>query len=509
MRDPNLPAPPRRSGLGPDDAAGVTVLAGGRVLDPASGLDAIADVVCADGRILAVGPGAGAGYVTPGSPTGSSTTSRPARGPATVIDCTGLVVTPGLIDLHVHVYPGLGDFCVHPDRAGVEVGVPVVVDGGTSGVRTLGISRAFAQGPGVRTQVLAFMDPCLLYLATKDFIAHRLEIANDPRNLDLDAAAAAVEEHKDYVIGFKVRATTTEDDRVSPFLEGAKAIAGDLPIMIHLGKYPYTKSLTNLDALAALRPGDIVTHAFRGHSGALVDGAAGGRPGGVGVHPVFADAVARGVRLDLGHSGSDFRFAAARALLDLGYAPDTISTDLNLFNEDGPVYSLPETLSKIWALGVPLVDVIAMATVHSAASIRRSDVLGTLGVGRPAEVSVLRVDEGPAAFSDGFETVAGDRRLAPVGCVRGGEWIEATGPFSRAASTTAPADVASSAGAGAGSAGAGAGSAHAGAGAPVLPRRQVGTAAARAAAESARFGMPAVAGGPAAAASPAAPARPR
>ncbi|MDT3439605.1 MULTISPECIES: amidohydrolase/deacetylase family metallohydrolase [unclassified Pseudofrankia] len=438
MRDPN-----------PGDAASVTVLAGGRVIDPANGIDTIADVVCAGGQIVAVGPAAGAAYTTPpaGAPTGG--------GAAEIIDCAGLVVTPGLIDLHVHAYPGLGDFCVHPDRAGVEVGVPVVVDGGTSGVRTLGISRAFAQSPAIHTRVLAFMDPCLLYLATKDFIAHRLEIANDPRNLDLDAAAATVEEHKDYVIGFKVRATTTEDDRVSPFLEGAKAIAGDLPIMIHLGKYPYTKSLTNLDALAALRPGDIVTHAFRGHSGALVND-------GTAVHPVFAEAAARGVRLDVGHSGSDFRFASARALLDLGYPPYTISTDLNLFNEDGPVYSLPETMSKIWSLGVPLADVIAMATVNPAASIRRSAELGTLGVGRAAEVSVLRVEEGPAAFSDGFETIAGERRLAPVGCVRGGTWIEATGPFSAAARAAG----------------------DPGAAANGLPRRQAGVAAASAAAES-------------------------
>jgi dihydroorotase len=407
----------------------VTVLGGGRVIDPASGLDAVADVVCADGAIVAVGPDAGAAYRAPNA------TAEQVE----VIDCAGLLVTPGLIDLHVHVYPGLGDFCVHPDRAGVEVGVPVVVDGGTSGVRTLGICRAFAQSPAVRTRVLAFLDPCLLYLATKDFIAHRLEIANDPRNLDLDAAAAALEEHRDYVVGFKVRATTTEDDRVSPFLEGAKSIAGDLPIMIHLGRYPYTKSLANLDAVAALRPGDIVTHAFRGHSGALVDGppgqrgrSAAARPAAaaVTVHPVFAEAVARGVRLDVGHSGSDFRFAAARALLDLGYPPHTISTDLNLFNADGPVYSLPETLSKIWSLGVGLADVIAMATTQPAASIRRSDELGTLGVGRPAEVSVLRIEAGPVAFFDGFDTVAGDRRLAPVGCVRGGAWIEATGPFS-------------------------------------------------------------------------------
>ncbi|OHV42003.1 MULTISPECIES: amidohydrolase/deacetylase family metallohydrolase [Pseudofrankia] len=446
MRDPN-------SG----DAASVTVLAGGRVIDPANGIDMIADVVCAHGRIVAVGPAAGAAHTTPPA-------EAPAGGAsAEVIDCAGLVVTPGLIDLHVHVYPGLGDFCVHPDRAGVEVGVPVVVDGGTSGVRTLGISRAFAQGPGVRTRVLAFMDPCLLYLATKDFIAHRLEIANDPRNLDLDAAAATIEEHRDYVVGFKVRATTTEDARVSPFLEGAKSIAGDLPIMIHLGKYPYTKSLTNLDALAALRPGDIVTHAFRGHSGALVND-------GTAVHPVFADAVARGVRLDVGHSGSDFRFAAARALLDLGYPPHTVSTDLNLFNEDGPVYSLPETMSKIWSLGASLADVIAMATVNPAASIRRSAELGTLDVGRPAEVSVLRVEEGPAAFSDGFETIAGERRLAPVGCVRGGTWIEATGPLHAERGATGK--------------GAGGRAGDQGTAANVLPRRQAGVAAASAAAES-------------------------
>ncbi|MBX6389159.1 MAG: amidohydrolase/deacetylase family metallohydrolase [Frankia sp.] len=428
--------------------ASVTVLAGGRVIDPAAGTDMVADVVCVDGLIAAVGPGVGAAYTQPAAAGADD---------VTVVDCAGLIVTPGLIDLHVHVYPGLGDFCVHPDRAGVETGVPVVVDGGTSGVRTLGISRAFAQSPGVRTRVLAFMDPCLLYLATKDFIAHRLEIANDLRNLDLDAAAAALEEHRDFVVGFKVRATTTDDARVSPFLEGAKSIAGERPIMIHLGRYPYTASLANLDALAALRSGDIVTHAFRGHSGAVVDD-------GTAVHPTFAAAVERGVRLDVGHSGSDFRFAAARALIDLGYLPDTVSTDLNLFNEDGPVYSLPETLSKIWSLGVELRDVIAMATVNSAAAIRRADELGTLGIGRSAEVSVLRIDEGPVEFSDGFETVTATRRLAPVGCVRAGTWIEATGPFSAAAQAAAEAGESP-------------------AGRP-LPRRRAGVAMAAAAAAS-------------------------
>src|ERR1700710_344955 len=125
------------------------VLAGGRVLDPSRGIDTIADVVVSGDRIVAVGPRA-----------------RDAYPRAVVRDCTGLLVTPGLIDQHVHVLPGLGDFCVEPDRAGVAIGVPAVVDGGTSGVATFGLARRFLESSEVHTRVLAWMDPCQLYLAT-------------------------------------------------------------------------------------------------------------------------------------------------------------------------------------------------------------------------------------------------------------------------------------------------------------------------------------------------------
>jgi dihydroorotase len=380
------------------------VLKSGRVIDPASGRDAIADVVVAEGTIVGVGADLAAGYPD-----------------AEVIDCTGQLVTPGLIDLHVHVYPGLGDFCVHPDRAGVETGVPIVVDGGTSGVATFGVARARVEAPDVKSKVLALLDPCLLYLATKNFLPHRLHLADNPMNLDLDMTMAMVEEHRDMVVGFKVRATTIDDKTSSPFLEAAKSVAGELPIMIHLGSYPFTPSLSNLDAIAALRTGDIVTHAFRGHSGFPVEG-------GTAVAPQFRDAIERGVKLDLGHSGSDFRFAAARQLMDLGYLPDTISTDMNLFNIDGPVYSLPHTMTKIWALGVELSKVVAMATINPAQAIHRSDQHGSLAVGRAAEVSVLRIADEPTDLTDGYEVLHADRRLAPVGCLRGGEWITATDP---------------------------------------------------------------------------------
>src|SRR4051812_28471481 len=172
-------------------AAAALVLRGGRVLDPSTGRDEVADVVVSDGRVISMG--------------------GPAPDDASVVDCTGLLVTPGLIDLHVHVYPGLGDFCLHPDRVGVEQGVPTVIDGGTSGVATFGLARKWIDDPSVRTRILAFMDPCQIYFATKDFICHKLEIANDERNLDVESTAEMADANSDVVIGFKVRACYTDD----------------------------------------------------------------------------------------------------------------------------------------------------------------------------------------------------------------------------------------------------------------------------------------------------------
>jgi dihydroorotase len=319
--------------------------------------------------------------------------------------------------MHAHVFPGLGDFCVHPDRAGVSCGVPTVVDAGTSGLATFGVARARIEAPDVDTRVLVLLDPCRLYLATKDFLPHKLRLADDPRNLDLDATAAALQEHGDIVVGLKARACTVDDPHRSPFLEGAVSVAGDRPVMVHLGSFPYTPSLTTPETLAVLRPGDVVTHAFRGHSGVLDKQ---GRP-----IPEFREQVAAGIVLDLGHSGSDFRFAAARQLFDLGYLPDTLSTDLNLFNEDGPVHSLVDVMSKVLALGVPLPQLLEMVTTTPARVLRRSASLGALAPDRTADVSVLRIEEGEFALSDGFETVHAQRRLVPVGCLRAGIWHEA------------------------------------------------------------------------------------
>ncbi len=382
-----------------------TVLRGGRVIDPVSGLDRIGDVVVDDGVIVAVAP----------------EVSLPPVPGETVVDCTGRLVVPGLIDLHVHVMPGLGDFCVGADEAGVDAGVPVVVDGGTSGVATFDLARrAVIDHPETKTRVLAFLDPNQLYLATKDFICHKLEIANDDRNLDIDLFTASLERNADIVVGAKVRTCWTTDPAVSPFLRAAQAALPDKPVMVHLGRFPHTPTISTPRLLTELRGGDIITHAFRGAGGMLT-------PSG-GVIDEFRDAVERGVRLDIGHSGTDFRFRDARRLFDAGYLPHTISTDLNIFNIGGPVYSLAETMTKVWGMGVDLTDVIAMVTINTATSIHREHELGVLAAGRVAEVSVLAVEEGPHDVSDGWETVTVERRLVPVGCLRAGTWHDAKVP---------------------------------------------------------------------------------
>jgi len=377
---------------------GGVLLQNGRIIDPSVGRDQTGDLFVHDGRIA----------------------ERPEPGePVEVVDCSGLVVTPGLIDMHTHVLPGLGDFCVPPDQVGVDMGVPVVIDGGTSGVATFDISRrAVIDHPETRTKVLAFIDPGQLYLATKDFICHRLRIADDLANLDAGALASSMERNAEVLVGLKARACHVGDPEHSPFLAAAQEASGGKPVMVHLGRFPHTPVITPRALCNSLRPGDIITHAFRG---------AGGMMGPDGkVVPEFRDAVDRGVVLDMGHSGTDFRFREARRLLDQGYLPDTASTDLNVFTTAGPVFSLCENLTKLLALGVELPAVVAMATTNVARAIGRLSELGSLAVDRPAEVSVVRLrTDGPFPVSDGHEVMDSPLAVEPVGCLRAGAWAPA------------------------------------------------------------------------------------
>jgi len=379
------------------------ILRGGRVVDPSSGHDAPADVLIVNGLIDSVG----ANLLAPSD--------------TEIVDVSGRLVTPALIDLHAHVMMGLGDFCVEPDRVGIDMGVPVVVDGGTSGVATFDVCRrAVIDHPLVRTTVLAFVDPNLLYLATGDFICHKLEIANDLRNLDEQALLTALVRHGDVIVGCKVRACHTGDPQHSPFLAAAQRAAGPKPVMVHLGRFPYTPTMDPRALLDSVRPGDIITHAFRGAGGMLGES---GR-----VVPQLRDAVERGVVMDMGHSATDFRFREARRLMDQGILPATASTDLNCFNLDGPVFSYLENLTKLLALGLSVTDVIGIATTNAARAIGRSDQFGSLAPGRTAEISVLELRHEAVPVSDGHETVWAPAALSPVGCVHRGSWCPAVPP---------------------------------------------------------------------------------
>jgi dihydroorotase len=384
-----------------ETSAKTIIIRNGRVIDPASGLDAIVDIVVEGEHIAAIGKDAGAAY--PGAET---------------LDALGCLVTPGLIDIHTHCFVGLGDFCLPADQMGVRSGVPIIVDAGTAGATIIGLARrAVIDHPATQTKVFALMDPAQIYLANKGFICHFLRIADDERNLDMEVAAEALAANRDVIVGFKVRPTYTGDPQRSPFLEAAKMLAPELPIMVHFGEFPHTPVLDADTLLDALRPGDIITHAFRGGGGQLDE------TGEPTAH--FREAVARGLLLDVGHSGGDFHIPTARRLMARGFLPNTVSTDLNVFNVDGPVYSMSTTMSKIWALGASLNDVIRMNTVHAAAAIGKSDLYGRLAVGRSAEISLLRIEEGDFVLSDGRTALKTEQRLRAVGCLRAGKWFEA------------------------------------------------------------------------------------
>lgn len=368
------------------------VLTGGTVIDPASGLHGRADVAIAGGRIAAVGRGIG-------------TTDA-----ADALDATGCLVVPGLVDLHVHVYWGVADLSIRPGPNDLERGATTIVDAGSSGANTF---------PGFRRYVIEPFDGrilALLNISAMGQVDPFLGELHDERFLIPERAAAVALAHPDLVVGFKVRLTETltgPNARIA--LERAVeagTIAG-LPVMVHIGG----STTTTDEIMAMLRPGDIVTHAFTD------------RPNGIfrddgRVHEAALDARRRGVRFDVGHGAGSFRFRRAEAALADGFAPDTISSDLHRFNDEGPVFDLLTTISKLVHLGLSLESALAMATTAPAAAIGRAGAFGTLAIGAEADVAVLRLEDGAVTFTDSYgDTVDGRRRLVPVATLRRGRRV--------------------------------------------------------------------------------------
>lgn len=366
-----------------------TVLRGGEVLDARRAVLERRDVRLEGGRV----------------------SDGPAREGDAIVDVGGLVVAPGLVDLHAHVFVGQ-DLGVDPDVVGPPSGTTTFIDAGSAGGH---VFAAFRRATLERTnlRVRAFVN--IASVGTTSILL-RGELKS-PEYADVAVAVDAIEAHRDVVVGVKVRASADVGGEHAPeALRRARAVADrvGLPLMVHLGPAPAT-----LDAiLDALGPGDILTHAFSGWPGNSVhaDGA---------VTPAVLAARARGVLVDIGHGMSGFDAGIGRAMVEAGQAPDTISTDLHTYSQSR-VADLPTVLSKFLAFGMPLPDVLARATLAPARAVGLdAEAVGTLDPGAPADVAVLRLTEAPDGLgmpgTPGF--VAADRRLETVLTVAGGRVV--------------------------------------------------------------------------------------
>jgi dihydroorotase len=359
------------------------ILRGGRVIDPANGIDGPFDVVVEDGRIAAL--------------------DAPGTAADEVEDVTGTLVVPGLVDLHGHWFEG-SPYGIDP-VVNLAGGVTTAVDAGTAGFSTFGVFRRLAVDPAP-VRVLAF-----LHVAAAGLVSTLAGELEDLRYARPRETAAIADANQDVVVGIKVRIGSgatggNGSAALSAALDAAER-AG-LPLMAHIAE-----GADVVDVLRRLRPGDIVTHALTASGDGI-------RAPGGGLLPDVHDARRRGVLLDVGHGCGSFSWATARAALAEGVAPDTISTDLHRYSVERPVVDLPLTMSKFLHLGMPLADVVRAVTTGPAKAIRRDD-LGTLTPGARADITVLRLDERPTPLSDSQglpETV--EHALRPVLTIVGG-----------------------------------------------------------------------------------------
>ena len=370
------------------------LLKGGRLIDPAAGKDGLFDIRVRDGKIDAIGASL--------DPDG-----------ATVFNIKDHIVTPGLIDVHLHLLKGLGAFGVDPDIFGVGSGVTTVVDAGSAGHTLLNVFRNYVTN-NAKTRVLNYIN-----LSTLGGVSGPgYSILADPRLIDEAKIEQAVAANRDIIVGIKIMATggALGAQRLKP-LERARRLGDSLklPLLVHIGE-SWTKDTAPVhvgDVLKYLRAGDIVTHMFTVHPGGLLDG--NGK-----LWPQVRVAKESGVLMDVGHGLHDLNFDVARKVLDQGLHPDGVSTDGHRGNRSGPVYDLPTTMAKLMALGFSLNQVVEMATANAAKLLGRSGELGTLQISGQAEISVLRVEDREWMAVDSQKgAIPAQQAIVPVYAIRG------------------------------------------------------------------------------------------
>src|SRR5215472_5468138 len=369
------------------------ILKGGRIIDPASGRDGIADIGFADGKVTEIG--------------------RDLRASgAEIVDARGLLVVPGLIDLHTHVYWGGTSLGVDAAEVARQSGTTTFVDAGSSGPGNFhGFRRHVIEPSPLR--IIPFLNisfPGIFAFSAGVMVGE----CADLRLLDLRECVRVINANRDLIAGVKVRVGRNAGggSGVAP-LDIALEVAEEtgLPVMAHLDNPPPAR----LEVLSRLRRGDILTHCFRPFPNAPVRG--DGR-----IREEVVEARRRGVIFDIGHGGGSFGFRTAEAMLAAGFLPDAISSDVHTLSINGPAYHQHVTMGKFLALGLDLPAVIRAATAAPAAALGRAD-LGHLSVGAMGDASVLELVEGAIEYRD----VLGEMRrarhqLVARGLVIGGKW---------------------------------------------------------------------------------------
>jgi len=376
------------------------VIKGGRVLDPVAGLSGELDVAIDGGRIAAVERGI------------------PVESAARVIDATGQLVTPGLVDLHTHIYPGATYWGIRPDPVAATSGVTTWVDAGSAGaMNVLGMREYLERTSRVRTY--AFLNISVIGLTAATYELRLLE------HLDVELCVKLAKLNADFVRGVKVRmgAQTAGEHELEPLRRGmAAAQRLELPVMVHISTGP-----PEIDEIVALlRPGDLLTHSFTGGGMRLADES--GRP-----REAVRRALDRGLLLDMGHGAGGFSFEVAEQLAAHGVRPHVVSTDLHQMSLWGPVFDLPMCIAKAMVLGMSLAEAIEAATAAPAKVLGLEGKIGTLRVGAQADVAVFEVEEGQFELVDTRRmTRTGRMRLRNVATLVGGRELPPEAPNERA-----------------------------------------------------------------------------
>jgi dihydroorotase len=370
------------------------LLKGGRVIDPRNRIDALRDVAIKDGKIAAV-----AENLAPSS----------AR---KVIEVPGLVVTPGLVDIHVHLFSTTGvadawagDNSVRPDDFSFRTGVTAMADAGSAGWRNFETFRHTVLDRA-RTRVFAFINIAGLGMLTNIVEQH-------PEDMKPEEVARLAKKHADLVVGVKTaHFEGPEWISVDKALEAGR-LAG-IPIMVDFGYFRKERPYWQLVG-ERLRPGDISTHMYRS-AVPMVD--ENGK-----LYGYLQEARKRGVKFDVGHGGGSFVWRNAVPAVAQGFWPDAISTDLHTGSMNGAMMDMPATMSKFLALGMPLREVIARSTWEPAQIIRHPEI-GHLSPGAGADVAVFRILQGDFGFKDtSGGTVRGRQRLLCDMTIRAGQVV--------------------------------------------------------------------------------------